>query len=418
MSSRTVINHGYCAVLILGVVFMLFGALDGWAEEAFPGKTVVVIGTGTIPGQNVETAKNQAVAVALAAAVETVMASQIPLQTRIDEFEVLDTYFYGNSEKYVQDFKVMAQFESNRYYRVLVQVSVDEGLICKQLAGLGIASMPHDAVEILFLISERNIDDAAPRRWWLSDSVEPPNVTEQEMGKKMAAMGLRVVDHEKPLGAVVENAMGEAIDIDDERAIAIGRGLNADVVVVGKSEAVWVPNTMGAELRSFQAVLTARALRIDSGTRIAATDQAFVSVSQERIDGGRKALAGVGVLAAGDLARQIISSWAPVSAQENKVQIIVRGTHQLGRFVKFRKMLKDIPGVKAVGLREIRSNEAVLEVVFEGTSDALAQALMLRAYSDFGINISETGTNRMVVDLVAGGTPVIREEILTSHPDG
>lgn len=86
----------------------------------------------------------------------------------------------------------------------------------------------------------------------------------------------------------------------------------------------------------------------------------------------------------------------------SKIEIVVSGTRNLADFVKFRRVLSDMPGVNELLIREMRPNETVLIVDFKGDAKSLANALLLKTFDTFGIHISEVMPNVLKIELIPG----------------
>jgi hypothetical protein len=66
----------------------------------------------------------------------------------------------------------------------------------------------------------------------------------------------------------------------------------------------------------------------------------------------------------------------------------------------FRKELRNIPGVIDVQIRNMQSNSALMFVTFDGNANALAKALMLKTFTQFGIKIHDVSDNYLKVGLI------------------
>jgi len=173
-------------------------------------------------------------------------------------------------------------------------------------------------------------------------------------------------------------------------------------VIVGKSTAQRVPNTMGVTLKSFEGSVALRALRTDSGEKIASRTENYVTTNTDEAQGGKEAIAGAGSLAGAELSLQIVAGWKKTVQQPVEVEIVVKGTRNLGNFVNFRRALKDISDVKRIQLKEMQSDEAVIVVTYQGDAKKLAEALMLKTFESFGISITEVLERRLMVELTQG----------------
>ncbi len=149
--------------------------------------------------------------------------------------------------------------------------------------------------------------------------------------------------------------------------------------------------------------MLARALRTDTGEEIASTTRTVVSVNKDNIAGARDALSNAGYLAGSDLASQIAMKWhEEVKKSITTLVIIVEGTRALSNFVIFRAELNEIPGVDSLQTSEMKADEATIVVDFQGNAKELADALMLKNFELFGMNIYEISQSHLRIRLVAG----------------
>jgi hypothetical protein len=189
--------------------------------------------------------------------------------------------------------------------------------------------------------------------------------------------------------------------LSNEEAAQIGHRLNADIVIVGTAKTKIVPNTMGATIKSFQGIADIRAVDVDSGHEIAAINRESVTVNSDEIAGGVDALSAAGNLAGKELSSQIVISWKKSSGQTGKVQIVIKGTSDLGSYVRLRRTLGEIPGVAGLQIQEMKPDEATLLVDYNGGSGSLAESLMRKTFENFGINIFELDNDRLRLEIIS-----------------
>ncbi len=387
-------------VFILAVTANLSGIVN--AEENASKKIIEVIGTGAIQGGDVAKARDRAIKNSLVSAVEFAVADLLPLESMIQNFETLNEILYDNSSEFVAYYKVLAELKSGRTYRVLVQATVSTSVIEQQLMSAGIKVRKKNMPNILFFIAEQNLGDSLPQYWWTEDLAVVRGYSEIAMADGMIRNGFFVIDQK----SLIKNEEFEAVkykpDLSDEEAVRLGDSLHADVVIAGSSKADIAPNTMGESIKSFKAIVSIRALRTDTGEEIASTVQTAVSVNQDDIAGGGDALSNAGYLAGRKLASQIAIMWQKeVKKSLSTVRIIVEGTRYLSNFVIFRSVLNEIPGVVTAQTSELKADEATIIVNFQGNAKELADALMLKNFESFGINIYEISQDHLRVRLVS-----------------
>ena len=400
MYFSSLIRRLFFTVFILAVAANLSGIVN--AEENASEKIIEVIGTGAIQGGNVAKARDRAIKNSLVSAVEFAVADFLPLESMIQNFEILNEILYDNSSEFVADYKVLTELKSGRTYRVLVQATVSIDAIKEELISVNIKVYKKNLPKILFLIAEQNFSDISQRYWWTKDLTFVKGYTEIAMTEKMLKNGFSVIDQKSLVINEEFETLKDKADLSNQDAVSLGAILQADVVIVGNSKADIAPNTMGGDIKSFKGTVLARALRTDTGEEIASTIQTEVSVNKDDIAGARDALSNAGYLAGSDLASQIVRKWhEEVKKSITTLVIIVEGTRDLSNFVIFRAELNEIPGVDSLQTSEMKADEATIVVDFQGNAKELADALMLKTFESFGINIYEISQSHLRVRLVS-----------------
>jgi len=394
------IRRLFYTVFVLAVASIPAGITH--AEESASEKIVEVIGTCTIHGGNVAKARDQAIKNSLVSAVELTVADLLPLESMIQNFETLNEILYDNTSEFVEYYKVLTESASRNKYRVLVQATVSFDAIKGKLISADIKVYKKNLPNILFFIAEQNFDDISPRYWWSEDLTFVKGDTEIAMTEKMLKNGFPVIDQKSLVINEEFEALKDKADLSNQDAVSLGAVLQADVVIVGNSKADIAPNTMGGDIKSFKGTVLARALRTDTGEEIASIAQTALSVNNDDIAGGRDALSNVGYLAGSDLASQIVRKWhKEVKKIITTLAIIVEGNRVLSNFVIFRAELDEIPGVDSLQTSEMKADEATIIVNFQGNAKELADALMLKTFESFGINIYEISQSHLRVRLIS-----------------
>ena len=358
---------------------------------------VEVIGTGAILNANVSAAREKAISNSLVSAIESVAAELLPLDARVRNFKIMDEMFFSNTDEYIREYKVLTEAVSGNDYRVLVQATIFTDQIKKQLANIGLVQGKKAMPKILFLVTEQNIDDILPKHWWGEDLVYVNTITESVLASAMKNRGFVIVNHNR-----LTEAVNYGIDLSNEEAIQLGQLMEADVIVVGSAEAGLAPNTMGSDIRSFDATVYVRALRTDTGEKIGAVSRSAVTANVDEVLGSREALEDAAEIVGADIAMQIAAAWQPYKAHTSMIEIVVEGTGYLANFVKFRKMMRNMPGVEGIQIMEILPARATIMVDYQGEARALADALILNPYDNFGINIYEVMEKSIKLELVPG----------------
>lgn len=390
--------------VVFAIFFLWMLELPGivQAENKLNTKTVVVISTGKVQKENTAKAREEAIANGLVSAVDMVALELLPLESSIAHFQKLNEVLHGQTGQFIQDFKVLSEFPSQHTYRVMVEATVTINRLKELLFNAGIVLDQRDLPSILFLISEQNIDDTLPQYWWGKNSTLTKSFSVTALTETMIVKGFPVIDSNiVPQKTPVENVYDKP-NLNNREAVDLGLHLQAEIVIVGEAVANKMPNVMGESIRTFKGTVNARAIRTDTGTEIATITKTSVKTNTDEFIGNRDALFGAGTLAGQELASQIVAAWQKEGKPPNMIEIKVEGAGNLSNLVKFRRIVKNIPGVKDLQMKEMTSNEATMMVGFQGSAKELANALMLETIESIGINIYEVSQNHLRIALIPG----------------
>jgi hypothetical protein len=372
------------------------------AENQIPTKTVVVTGTGKIHQQDSARAREEAIADSLVSAVNQVAMELFPLESLVRNFQAFNEMIYGNTDKFIQDYKVLAEVPSTNNYRVMVEATVSINTLKNFMSSAGILLEEKPLPKILVLISDQNLSDRLPKYWWGQEKYFSESSSITAVVEPIKTKGFPIIDPH----IISQNTRFDPIydkpDLNDTEAVTLGLSLQAGVVIVGKSVASISPNIMGKNIRSFKGIVSARAIRTDTGSEIATTMQTSVTTNTDEIAGVRDVLSRAGSLAGEDLASQILAAWQKHEEKSNIIEIIIEGTGDIANFEKVRSLINNISGVKNLQIKELKSDQATLMVDFQGIAKELADALMLNTLGSVGINIHEVSQDRLRIELTPG----------------
>jgi hypothetical protein len=399
VSSKTIIRFIYMTFCLFA---FLAHSVNLQAEDQIATKTVVVIGTGKIYKEDSASARKEAIENGLTSAVESVALDLIPPESLHQTFQSFNEALYDQTGKFIQGYKVLAEFKIKDAYRVMVEANVSIAGLTKLLSNAGILSGGKSLPKILVLVSEQNLEDTSPKYWWGKKPVLGDLFSVSAFIETMRSKGLPVLDYPSIAQNTSIDDRYDKPDLDKEEAVNLGRALKADIVIVGKTILDQAQNVVGKDIRSFKGVVTVRAIRTDTGEEIAATTQSAVTANADETIGARKALSAAGSLAGETLAGQIIDAWQKKDEQTNIIGIVVEGTDNLTYFEKFISIINKISGVKNLQIKELKANETVISLEYKGSAKTLADALVLKSYGSVDINIYEVSKNHLRIKLISG----------------
>jgi hypothetical protein len=389
MNRSTPFSESRIGLLVMALVLMVPLARAA-AAPADQIRLVDTIGTAAMKGGNPAVARQTAIDNGLVAAVDLAITDLVARDVVVSNFQLLNNSVYNAPNRYIQDFKVLAETSGGGVYRVALRASVTVPKLGEALTDLGIMLGGQQMPQVLLLIHEKNTEGFLTA---LPPGARPSApATRRAMAESMTARGLKVVGSD----------LAPSRLISDAEAVNQARQQGADMVVVGESVTDIAANTMGNEMKSFTTTVDLRALQVSDGAQVGALRRSAVKASADWASGSAAAQQQAGTLGADGLASAIIHTWQQGASSRERLTIDVEGIGgQVAAFVKFRGQLQEIPGVRGMQIEEMTPDTARLSARYQGSSRSLAEALMERRYQGFGINIYAVDATGMKVQLLA-----------------
>lgn len=381
------------ALVCLSVWFVF--ASDSLAKGTDTTKVVEVTASGTMVGDKADAAREQAISGGLVSAVALACVDLLPVEAQVENFQMLNQVLYDQVDNFVQNYKVLTEILTGRQYRVVMRVTVMLDRVEMQLSNAGVILTQEEMPRILIFMAEQRLGEDRPTYWWGErlDFVVPASET-----------GLADALRERGFTVIARNNLVAPLNYDlnlsTADATAIGKHMTADIVIVGVSREETSSNVMSGTIKSYKGSVAAKAFRTDTGKTIGAVSRTALAAGEHAAETGQEALSNAGVLAGEELAKHIIAARRKAAALVPSVEIEVIGTGELKNFVAFRKMLGTVPGVKGINIKEIKPNESTIVVEYNDSGETLAEALMLKTYDSFGIDIYEVSPERLGIELI------------------
>lgn len=389
------------SVCVLLLLLMILFTADAFCDDESDPKVFTVVGASWVGGENLAKARDNAIAVSLASAVQQATVELISLEAFAANFQTLNQGLLGKTDRYVRGFKVLAEGRSGSHYRVLAQVRVALDAISADLAAAGIVADDAALPSVLLILVEKQADESWPLFWRGEDQAFLTPFSEAAIQNGLAQKKLTVVaraDHIDFLQTVV---LKSSPDFSPEEVVELGRRLQVGVVVVGHGEAAPAPNSMAGTRQSFQGAVRLQAFGSDAGQLLASSVFEATVISDNEEDGLRQALAAAGEGAGADLAAKIVTAWRKTAQKPSAITMVVNGTRNLGPFVLFRRAVGDLPRVKQMQMTEMKADEATIVVEFTGNAQGLADAILLKTFESFSVNITDIAEGYIKVTLVS-----------------
>ncbi len=191
---------------------------------------------------------------------------------------------------------------------------------------------------------------------------------------------------------------------DSRGAAAMGQEYGADVIIVG--EAVAKPSARRiaeSNLRTYEAVVTLRAIRTDTSETIASSSESASVFALEDVSGGSKALKIAGGRSVEALLPDMITEWTSIAKSLSKagsaIVVSVGGVDQMWKLKKIREKLEQIEGITKVTQRSFASGAVVFEVEASTASEVLAEKIVSNPPE--GLKYQSLGVMRAKIELRA-----------------
>lgn len=215
--------------------------------------------------------------------------------------------------------------------------------------------------------------------------------------KKLGEKGVETVDQnmvQNNLERIQKAFRGAG---DNRAAAAMGREFGADVILLG--EAVAKPNAAKigvTNLRSYNATVTFRAVRVDNSVNIATASETSTVVAMDDVTGSSRALKAAGAKALGTLVPALVAKWEkPTGAGEKAgekvaIEVTVGGMDQIWKLKNTRVRLKENKkSIASVVQKSYAQGVAIFRVESLLPSEELAEELVMRPPEDLKIQVVE-----------------------------
>ncbi len=365
-------------------------------------KTVVSFGDSRIY-KELSSAKNTAISQSLLSAVQTTAANMLSQTELTENFETVTNVLTDHRGELVQGYKILKEMRTDKYYRVLVQTTVNPDQIRQKLAEAGLRTGPDRLPSVIFMVAEKQLNDIGYQYWWRSggalyadDSVIEPMI------EAMSEKGLTIIEPPRADTEGQPPYAGKKLDATpaNHEAAKLAEKLGAELVVVGTATVKATANRMGKNIRAYKGLVNVRVLAAGTGEKLTTLRQQAVTGGEDPEAASANALSDAAYQAGRQLADRIVSLWEKTEQAEKTLTLSVSGKDILPHLEKFRQVVRDTKGVTKLQAREMTPDAATLRIVCETTPQELADNLILQSYDQFGINIAEVLSDGLKIELM------------------
>ncbi|OQA26775.1 MAG: hypothetical protein BWY59_01264 [Verrucomicrobia bacterium ADurb.Bin345] len=224
--------------------------------------------------------------------------------------------------------------------------------------------------------------------------------------------GVPVVDQDMVRANIKKDQKLLKMAGDARGAAALGLQYGADVIVIG--EAVAKPSARRiaeSNLRTYEAVVTLRAVRTDNSETIASVSETASKVGLEDVSGSSQALKAAGQQALTVLIPKMIEAWegsgGAASRRGQVINMTIGGVDKAWKLKEIREKLRSMDdAIVSVLQKSYTAGVAIFEVESVIPSEELSERMLLDAPAGLKYQVLEVGRGKMelrVVEANEGG---------------
>lgn len=377
------------AIGFMGMFLSIICIFDtSFAAEDASVLTGVTAGKRKIVNHNIQQAKKKAVSDALDLAVQNAFSKLVSRQTFASNLDFFYDQVMSKTSDYIITYRVLGEVENNGFYLIAVESKVDTGLIEKKLTNARILNVNNDKPVVLFFIAEKTPTDLLPNYWWGKNPIPYQSLAEGVIINQMLEDRFIVIGNEvdRPDSSFYNITFDSIYDI--AAAKNLGREMKADMIVFGKAVSSEAINRMGEE-KTFNAQINLEGYNLETGEKAVVSKVQAVAKNEMDQEGNIQAIVKAAELSARDLSEKIDTYWGQNLRKEHVFNVKLEGDNFLPRFIALKQRLRQMPGIENMQPKEMGSNYAVLEVFYKGKSFQFADAVMLKTFDSFGLEITD-----------------------------
>ena len=372
----------------------------GGVEKGIEGDRVITAeGIAPVEKGGVGAARDRAIDDALRRAVEQAVGTLIESETIIQNYQVLSDSIYAQTKGFVRSYKIVSEKQDGPLYRVTVAATVAVGDVNDDLQSLGLLVKRMKKPRVVVIIPEENVHDHG---WW-SAWASNIGTVEAIVIKALKDREFTVMDSLAVRKSIDKEAALKALEGDEGAAVLIAQQTGAEVTITGQAVSEPAGSVANSQMHSYQASVTARAVKADTGEILATATGSGKAVHLNAVAGGTEALKQAASSVAGDLISQISAQWAKETSGTRMVALSVTGISKDLVDAMTAELKSNVRGVAELFVREYAEGVARLDVDYKGDAETLSQALAGLAIGGGRLEVTAVTPNKVNARFVPAG---------------
>lgn len=375
------------------LVLLVFCLLAGIPQITFGQEEVQTVkaeGVARILQGNTDIARDKAILDAQRKAVEQAVGVLMSSESIVENYDLLSDRILTQSAGYITNYQLLDERQEGNDYRVTIQAAIGVGDLEQDLQAIQHLIQQKGNPRLMFLVTEE------------ISGLRTVGVVSADLSEAEAVLlqtfldaGFEVVDSVTVTRNINRDMALKAIEGDTATASALGQQYGADVIITAKASATSGPEILNTNMKSHQAVITAKIVRADTGVVIGSASQQAKHAHIDNLSGGMEAIKKASNKLAEALIPKILEQWRQDVHVGTIVQLVLSNVSfmQLKRFKE--GLTNEIRGVKAVHQRSFQSRVAKLDVEIQSTTDMLADELVSKTFEGLSFEITGMSENRI-----------------------
>ncbi len=352
------------------------------------GDEIITIGSATVEKGNLSQAKEKALTQAQIKGIEEYLVRKLKYSGMVNNFQRIVNEIIPETKEAIGNFHILSEDHTGNSYKILVKLRINKKVMDEKLRRAGLAIMEGPAINVLFLILEK--DEEKSTFWW-EDPEVPTAMSEVELALYNAFQDRGYI----PINRVASPLQSEfsedlrSSDLSDEATLEWGMLFSADVVIRGK--------TGGIDNEEIFLILKA----LDTNKKTLICQGMQIQPMEKDAEGNTQRAETIELLV-NNLATRLTPAIIKAAGSEKEkirtLEITLVGPYK--QFMDFRDFLKkNVTGVKSVKQTRVRKDSISMKVQFEGDENKFMESILSHENIPFLLDYNLTEDGQIMIEV-------------------
>jgi hypothetical protein len=386
---------------LLAMILLSFVPLANAGEGH---QSVTSEGVGIVVDADYAAARERAISDAFRNAVKEAVRAIVSPEKEAEISPRLTEPIYGQSHGYIQNYKILSENQSPNLHTVMIQATIDLGILEKDLEAQGMIPRQARQLAILLLIAEKATEKEKYIYWWNGQQEKTtfPRIGERTILNQLRRKGFLVFDPADLRKRLQIPFYFQVPELGNQGAIAFGKQAGAEIVIVGTVTSEVMGAVGGTAMMSAQADIALRAIQTETGRILSWIREQGVAIHAEETTAGAEAIRKASTRIAERIIRDINGNMLEKPSPLGIVEITVHGLSGVEALRRFKKILLDqIPGIKGIQEKSFSAKMVQMDVKIEGSVESWIHVLSRASFKEFSLATVRTSAHAIELIVTA-----------------